>query len=264
MNTKKLTIIGIIIIVIVLVVILLKRVIKIEFSRSDKRIPAIKVSLNQDITLTSCGAVFAHFGSADFFPSGMKIEMKNKIIYVDPIVVDNPIKADYIFITHAHQDHFSIDDIEKLAKDDTWIICPKKVAKKLGDYQVRQVIPGDVLELDGIGCEAVAAYSKGFPTHPKSNDNVGYVLTIGDERIYFSGDTDLIPEIKTLEDITVAIVPIDGGNLTMSTNDAILLVNMLNPRIAIPTHYELEKNSTALFKKMVNEETEVIILSDQK
>ncbi len=256
---KRITIIGLII----LIIILLKRVIKIEFSRSDKRKTPIKVSINQDITLTSCGPVYAHFGSSHFFTSSIKLETKDKVIYMDPIVVDNPVGADYIFITHAHQDHLSLEDIQKLMKEDTLIICPKKVAKKLSDYKVKLVKPGDVVELDGIGCEAVAAYSKGFPSHPKSSGNVGYVLTIGDERIYFSGDTDLIPEIKTLENITVALVPIDGGNLTMSTNDAILLVNMLSPRIAIPTHYELEKNSTELFKNMVNEEIEVIILSNQ-
>lgn len=258
---KKIALIGLIILVVALVAIVLMKIIKIEFSRSDKRKSPIEVLLENGVKLTSCGPVYAHFGSTDFFTSSFKIETKDKIIYIDPIVVDDPIAADYIFITHTHQDHFSVADIEKLVKEETLIICPKKVAEKLKDYTVQTVKPGDIIELDGISCEAIAAYSKGFPSHPKSSKNVGYVIIIDEERIYHAGDTDFIPELKSIENITIALVPIDGGNLTMKTSEAVELINWMKPKIAIPMHYELEKNSTELFKQMINKEIEVIILN---
>lgn len=258
----KTMLIALIILVIVVVIIVMMQFIKIEFSRSDKRKELTKVLLDNDIVLTSCGAVYAHFGSTDFFPSSFKIETKDKVIYIDPIVVDDPVAADYILITHAHQDHFSPDDIEKLVKKDTHIVCPKKVAKKLKDYSVKVVKPGDTVRLEGIELEAVAAYSLGFPSHPKGSGNVGYIITIDGQRIYHAGDTDLVEEIKSIQNIDVALVPIDGGNLTMKTEEAAELINIIKPKIAIPMHYALESSSTQQFSNMVKGETEVIILTD--
>lgn len=252
--------ITLIILTILLVVKTLTRLTKIKFSRSDKREYPSKLILENNINLSSCGPVFAHFGSAHFFTSSFKIESEDKIIYIDPIIVDKPEAADYIFISHAHPDHFSIKDINKLIKEETVIICPKKVAKKLAGYDVKIVEPGEAFDLDGIKCEAVAAYSLGFPTHPKSSGNVGYIITIGDQRIYHAGDTDFVPEIKSIENITVALVPIDGGNLTMSTDNAAEVINLIKPKIAIPMHYDLMKNTTEQFKQMVNKETTVIVL----
>lgn len=234
----------------------------IKFTTSQKRkTPPIEVMLANDLKLTSCGCVYAHFGSTDFFPASFKIQSQEKIIYIDPIAVDNPEIADYVFITHAHADHLSIDDISKISDRDTTIICPKKVAKKLKSYCVIEVTPGDRVELDGLICEATPAYSIGFPSHPKRAQNVGYILTLNDHRIYHAGDTDFVPEIKDIQNITVALIPIDGGNLTMKTDEAIELTNIIRPSIAIPMHYELDANSTELFKQKINSETEVIILS---
>lgn len=233
----------------------------IKFTKSDKRKTPVEVLLNHDIKLTSCGAVYTHFGSTDFFTSSFKIETKDKVIYIDPVAVDNPQIADYIFITHAHADHFSIDDILKIINDNTKIVCPKKVAKKLKGYNIIEIKPGDILDLAGVKCEALPAYSIGFPSHPKNSCNVGYILTIQDQRIYHSGDTDFIREIKSIKDISVALVPIDGGNLTMKTTEAIDVINIIQPKIAIPMHYELENNNLELFKSNINDNTEVIILS---
>lgn len=232
----------------------------IKFTRSDKRTKPVKVLLNHDVTLTSCGAIYAHFGSTHFFPSSFKVETKDRVIYIDPIAVDNPVGADYILITHAHQDHFSPADIEKLMKKDTLIVCPKNVAKKLKDYSVKVVEPGDSVHLDGLELETVEAYSLGFPSHPKGSGNVGYIITIDEQRIYHAGDTDLVDEIKNIKNIDVALVPIDGGNLTMKTGEAVDLINIIKPKIAIPMHYALDGNSTQQFQEKV--ETEVIILAD--
>ena len=177
-------------------------------------------------------------------------------------MIDPSKPADYIFITHAHPDHFSLTDIEKVSDNNTVIVCPKKVARKLSGYMVIEAHPQDTIKLNGLDCEVVPAYSKGFPSHPKGSKNVGYVLSVDGVRIYHSGDTDAVPELSALNNIDVALVPIDGGNLTMSTNDAADLINRMNPRIAIPMHYMVEKGKAAAFKNLVDKDIDVKIMAD--
>jgi L-ascorbate metabolism protein UlaG (beta-lactamase superfamily) len=201
------------------------------------------------------------FGNAHLLPSGVCIEGGGIVAYIDPVLVGPGKKADFIFITHAHPDHFSPADIEKLSGDDTRIVCPKKVAKRLrGNHAVLEIHPGEVVDLGILKCEAVAAYSKGFPSHPRRDGNVGYALTICGLRIYHAGDTHLIPEMLALKGIDAALVPIDGGALTLTTKDAANFVNALMPRVAIPMHYVVGKNKVEEFKDLIDARIEVIAL----
>lgn len=233
----------------------------VKITRSQKRNPFPQsVRLPNHVTLTTWGAVFVHFGGSDFFPSSFRIESQGKVVYIDPLLIDDTKPADYIFITHAHPDHFSLPDIEKIVKEDTVLVCPHKVANKLSGYTINKIEPGDLLALGDIKCEAIAAYSLGFPSHPKWNKNVGYILTINHVRIYHAGDTDFIPELKSIKDITVAMVPIDGGHLTMKTEEAATVINTIKPMIAIPMHYEIGKNKAAEFRRLVDEDIIVKIM----
>jgi L-ascorbate metabolism protein UlaG (beta-lactamase superfamily) len=118
---------------------------------------------------------------SDFFPSSIRIRDDYKIIYIDPLAISFADKADYIFITHAHPDHCSLRDIKKIAKPETLIICPKKVAKKLSTYhyKIREVKPGDLIDLDvKLKTEAIEAYNihnalLWLKAHPKSKQNAG-------------------------------------------------------------------------------------------
>ena len=91
-------------------------------------------------------------------------------------------------------------------------------------------------------CEAVAAYNTksgflGLTPHPKSDENTGFVITIGGARIYQAGDTDFVPEMRTITNIIAALLPIGGGGLTMDPDQAAKAVNAIKPRIAIPMHF---------------------------
>lgn len=229
---------------------------------SEKRDQVRSIRLSEKTVLKSWGAVFIKFGNSHLLPSSICVDNEEVVIYVDPLMVDTDKKADYIFITHAHADHLSIPDIEKLADEETVIICPKKAAKKLKGYSTRVVSPGDKDEFMGLSFEAVPAYSIGFPSHPKSSGNVGYVITVDGIRIYHAGDTDLVPEIKNLKGIDVALVPIDGDNLTMKTQEAAQLVNEIKPKIAIPMHYVAKESKTEEFKKFVDQDIEVLIIAE--
>lgn len=234
----------------------------ISIEASEKRANVTSIRLSEKTVLKSWGAVFIKFGNSHLLPSSICVESKDVVIYVDPLMVDTDNKADYIFITHAHADHLSIPDIEKLSGKETLIICPRKAAKKLKGYNTHVVSPGDNARLKGLNFEAVPAYSVGFPSHPKSSANVGYVITVDGIRIYHAGDTDLLPEIRNLKRIDVALVPIDGDNLTMKTQEAAELVNEIKPRIAIPMHYIVDENKTEEFKKLVDRDIEVLIIAE--
>ncbi|OFY68097.1 MAG: hypothetical protein A2V64_08650 [Bacteroidetes bacterium RBG_13_43_22] len=206
---------------------------------------------------------------SDFFPSGFRIKEYGKLIYIDPLAVNNPDLADYIFITHPHLDHFSIKDIKKISKPETTIICPKKVAGKLGkyNYKIREVKPGDSFCLDNnLKVEAVDAYNLKpaflwLKAHPKSKQNVGYVLNIDSVRIYHTGDTDYIPEMENIRDINLILVPIGGDNLTMTVEDAVRLINTIKPKIGIPMHYDTkEKSNVERFMNLIDKSIEVRVL----
>jgi len=235
---------------------------------SDKRNPVPqKFVLNKDVELTTWGAIKCC--NRDFLPSSFKIKSNKKVIFIDPVKTDDTDKADYIFITHAHADHCSIKDIKKIVKPETIFICPKGVSKKLSkyNYTIREVKPGDTLDLENLKCEAVAAYNINpyflwIKVHPKSKQNLGYILTLNNDiRIYHAGDTDYIPEMSNIKNITVALIPIGGDNLTMNVADASILVNEIKPEIVIPMHYKVEKKEDlVMFKKLVEKGIQVIVL----
>jgi L-ascorbate metabolism protein UlaG (beta-lactamase superfamily) len=240
--------------------------IKIEIS--DKRNPTPQIIfLNKHIEVSPTG--ITRISKSDFFPSSIRIKDDRKLIYIDPLAISDTNKADFIFITHAHLDHFSVKDIKKISKPETLIICPESVAKKLGDYnfKIREVTPGDSFYLDNnLKVEAVDAYNLKsallwLKAHPKSKQNVGYVLNIDSIRIYHTGDTDNIPEIENIRDINLILVPIGGDNLTMNVEDAARLVNQLKPEICFPMHYDIKDRSNAdRFMNLIDKSTEVRVL----
>jgi len=240
----------------------------IDIAVSDKRKSAPQVILlNKHIEVTPTG--ITRISKSDFFPSGFRIKENGKLVYIDPLVVNTPDLADYILITHAHLDHFSIKDIKKLSKPETLIVCPKRVAKKLNDYnyKIREVKPGDSFYLDNnLKVEAVAAYNLKsallwLKAHPKSKQNVGYVLNIDSIRIYHTGDTDYIPEMKNIRDIDLTLIPIGGDNLTMNVEDAAMLINQMKPKFAVPMHYDMkERDDLERFRILTDKSIEVRVL----
>lgn len=86
-----------------------------------------------------------------------------------------------------------------------------------------------------ITVEAVPAYNPGKPFHPRGNGWIGFVLTVEGRRIYYCGDTDLIPEMKDLT-ADIVIVPV-GGTYTMTAEEAARAVDLIRPEAAVPIHY---------------------------
>jgi L-ascorbate metabolism protein UlaG (beta-lactamase superfamily) len=163
-----------------------------------------------------------------------RIKAPEGVIYVDPWKLRGAEPADLILITHSHQDHFSAEDVHKLAKPDTTVVTVAQVAKQLkGD--VRTVKPGDTLTVKGIKIEAVPAYNPAKQFHPKAAGHVGFIITAGGRRIYHAGDTDLIPEMANVQ-ADVALLPV-GGKYTMTASEAAQAANLIKPKVAVPMHW---------------------------
>ena len=166
--------------------------------------------------------------------SSIRIE-GDKTVYVDPwnLKKGSPV-ADVILITHSHYDHCSAPDVGKIRREKTLVFAPSDCAEQF-QFPFTSVRPGWQQSLEGVTFEAIPAYNLDKPFHPRSRQWVGYVIEMGGERIYVSGDTDAVPEMEAVQ-ADVVIVPV-GGTYTMTAAEAAAAVDKIRPRLAIPIHF---------------------------
>jgi L-ascorbate metabolism protein UlaG (beta-lactamase superfamily) len=177
--------------------------------------------------------------------SGFRIRAGRAFIYIDPYrVPEGAPPADLILITHGHYDHFSPQDVERLSTKSTWLVGPAAVAERVSG-QVHSIAPGEALEdelVRGVYVGAVAAYNTskrdadGNVFHPREAGWVGYELTVWGERLYHSGDTDVIPEMDAVTGVDVALLPV-SGTYVMTAQEAAEAARRIQPRVAVPMHW---------------------------
>ncbi|WP_143872611.1 MBL fold metallo-hydrolase [Catenovulum sediminis] len=168
------------------------------------------------------------------------MQTKQLTVFVDPVGDAERFRQfgrpDVILITDIHYDHMELDLVKKLAGVETNILAPKAVIKQLG--QGKAINNGETLRMKNMVVEAVAMYNlteSRLKYHPKGRGN-GYVVTLSDKRIYISGDTEDVPEMRALENIDIAIVCMNLP-YTMTPQQAASAVIEMQPKIAIPYHY---------------------------
>ncbi len=161
-------------------------------------------------------------------------------IYVDPVGEAAAFAAfpppDLILITHIHKDHLAPELVATLKQGQTKIIGSPTVIDQLGyGTAIRN---GESTETLGITIETIAAYNttaERLNFHPKGRDN-GYVLSKAGVRLYISGDTEDIPEMRALRNIDIAFVCMNLP-YTMTVEQAASAVNDFKPGVVIPYHY---------------------------
>ncbi len=192
-----------------------------------------------DILKTSQGDLeitFIGHGSLLFTYNG-------KLIYVDPF---SPLadyaklpKADMILITHDHRDHLDPKALESVRTEETALVLTETCAATVKGGIVMK--NGDVKTIGGLKIEAIPAYnivhilSEGVTFHPKGVGN-GYVITFGDKRVYVAGDTENIPEMKQLQNIDCAFLPMNLP-YTMTPEMVADAAKAFKPKILYPYHY---------------------------
>ncbi len=188
------------------------------------------------------------------------------LVAVDPVGDAAPLlkhgKPDLILITHIHGDHYSRETVKALLTDKAQIITPDNVGKKLGDLGNQHVMAnGDKTVAGKLTVEAVPMHNTTqdrLKFHPKGLGN-GYVLTFGKTRIYISGDTEGLPELRSLKNIHTAFMCMNVP-YTMTVEKAAELVKEIKPKVVYPYHFrngDGSKGDMILFKKLVEQTKDI-------
>ena len=171
--------------------------------------------------------------------SSIRLTDQETVIYLDPYLIEEEVNdADYIFITHDHYDHLSIEDINKVIKESTIIIVSESCSKSLEKFnnQIVKVKPNNKYLVGNLNFQTVASYNTNKLYHPEKNEWVGYLIDFNNKKYFITGDTDINKENKQIK-CDVLLLPV-GGVYTMDYKEASTLTNLIKPKLAIPTHYQ--------------------------
>lgn len=191
------------------------------------------------------------------------LSWNKKTVYIDPYGgpagYTGLAAPDLILITDIHGDHMDLKTLEAINTDKAKIVAPQAVADKLPaalKEKVMVLANGQKTTQAGIDITAIPMYN--LPETPDSRHTKGrgngYVLQIGGKNIYFSGDTEDIPEMRALKNIDVAFVCMNLP-YTMDVNQAAQAVLAFKPKVVYPYHYRGQNGLSDVneFKKLVNQ-----------
>lgn len=191
-------------------------------------------------------------------------------ILIDPFLSGNEladigadqVQADYILVSHGHGDHLG----------DTVAIARRTGAMTISNYEIYTWLVAQGVERAhplhiGGGYNfpfgrvklTMALHGSALPDGTYGGNPAGFLLTLGDKKIYHACDTGLFYDMKLIgeEGLDVAILPI-GDNFTMGPEDALRAVKLLQPKVVIPIHYDtfdLIKQDPYAFAARVEAET---------
>ncbi|HUL72507.1 MAG TPA: MBL fold metallo-hydrolase [Vicinamibacterales bacterium] len=218
--------------------------------------PGIRVTLAAGVVVAASVVMSAQLPTPDKLPAAggditiapinhatLQLVYAGKVIDVDPVAAAGTFAGfaapDLILITDIHGDHLDPATVNKLKTPSTIVVAPQAAAAQLGNPTV--IANGEKKTIAGVAIEAVPMYnltrgpSPGQLYHTKGRGN-GYVLTLGGKRIYIAGDTEGTPEMRALQGIDVAFIPMNLP-YTMPPVEAADAVKAFKPKIVYPYHY---------------------------
>jgi len=175
---------------------------------------------------------------------GFRIQ-NGQVLYIDPYKIEGGgPKADIVLVSHEHSDHCSVEDLKKITGPNTVIVAHSQSKNELGKVQSKEVKiikPNEQVTIGDFTIETVPAYNlnkfrePGKPFHPKQDGKLGFIVTVKGIRIYHAGDTDHIPEMKSIH-TDIALLPV-SGTYVMTAQEASEAAASINPKVAVPMHY---------------------------
>ncbi|RAJ16275.1 MBL fold metallo-hydrolase [Olleya aquimaris] len=193
----------------------------------------------------------------------MVLNYEDHTIYADPTgggkAFEGQKTPTIILITDIHGDHLNLDTLKELDLNNSLIVAPQAVIDKFPeDFKpmFRVLNNGQSAVVKDIPIEAIPMYNlpeDDTSRHPKGRGN-GYIVTLGEKRVYISGDTEDIPEMRNLKNIDKAFVCMNLP-YTMTVDSAASAVLDFKPKQVYPFHYRGKGglSDVARFKTLVNE-----------
>jgi L-ascorbate metabolism protein UlaG (beta-lactamase superfamily) len=222
---------------------------------SDKFLPFVALLIFLSVLLPASAQAAEPFESDVFETSGGELKITfighgsilftfgGRAIHVDP---DSRLadyaklpKADIVLITHEHGDHCDPKALQAIATEKTILVTNEGCASGMKNRLVMH--NGEARTVEGLPIRAVPAYnlvhmrSEGVPFHPKGAGN-GYIVDFAGRKVYVAGDTENIPEMKALEGIDVAFLPMNLP-YTMTPEMVAAAARSFNPKILYPYHF---------------------------
>lgn len=184
--------------------------------------------------------------------NSLLIEILGNYIMVDPFITGNPLykdkldvkslKADYILLTHAHQDHTL--DVETIAKNtNAKIVSNYEIAMYYQEkgFNVHPMNHGGNWKFEFGNLKLVnAVHTSSFPDGSYGGQPGGFVIEGEHKNIYIAGDTALTMDMKLIPlqtKLDLAILPI-GDNFTMGIEDAIIASNFVACEKVLGVHFD--------------------------
>jgi L-ascorbate metabolism protein UlaG (beta-lactamase superfamily) len=190
----------------------------------------------------------------------LMMSFDDRVIHIDPVgqIADYSTlpKADLILVTHEHSDHFDLKAINLIKTEGTACVVTDIVSKQLKDCLILK--NGEIKTVKGLKIESVPAYNlvhmrrPGIPFHPKGAGS-GYIVTFGDKRLYIAGDTEGIPEMKSLKEIDIAFLPMNLP-YTMTSEMVADAAKAFQPKILYPYHYG-NTDTAKIIERLKDEKT---------
>jgi len=221
-------------------------------------------------------ATVQFLGHATFYVEGNGIKA-----LIDPFLSGNPLASEnaekiselapnYIFVTHAHQDHLG-DTISIAKKTGATVVATNELAMYLQGKGLNVVgmHVGGRKQFDFGSVKLTAAFHGSSVSEEGalvcSDTPCGFLIEVDGKKIYHAGDTGLTVEMTLLEEekVDVALLPI-GGHYTMDIRDAVRAVSFIKPKKAVPMHYNTFppiKSDPSEFKNLAGGKSDVVILN---
>ena len=182
--------------------------------------------------------------------AGVMIEAGDTRIYIDPYDIPREYSnypADAILITHDHGDHYQSSVINMLQKDDTLNVFPAIMGTEIARHNGVGVNPEEEFMIGNIKVTPFYMYTfsptGGEASHPAESNFTSYIVDIGGFTIFHGGDTKNLPEYRDITGtISVALLPLGPGCQTMSDEEVVNAIDVIDPEYFIPIHFSQGQN----------------------